>query len=80
MAFRGRMRRVLRQLPRCALRDSEAHGKRFAPFAKVPQTYLQVLAGVRTVPADENFAVLCRATVNILPIIILDMTPAPVLL
>ena len=43
ICFENRSQRVLRQLPRCALRDSEAHGKRFAPLVKVPQAARQPL-------------------------------------
>ena len=35
---------MLRQLSRCAQRDSEAHGKRFVPDVKVPETYMQHFA------------------------------------
>ena len=37
--------RVLRQLRRCAQRNSEVYGKRFASDVKVPATHMQVLAG-----------------------------------
>ena len=46
MAFGEDSRRVLRQLPCCARRNSEAHGKHFAPVVKVPETHLRLLAGV----------------------------------
>ena len=36
--------RVLRQLPRFAQRNCEAHGKRFAPDVKVPETHMPFLA------------------------------------
>ena len=36
--------RVLRQVRRFAQRDSEAHGKRFAPYAKVPEMHIQDFA------------------------------------
>ena len=36
--------RVLKQLPHCAQRNSEAHGKRFVPDVKVPEISLQNFA------------------------------------
>ena len=44
MAFERESMRVLKQLPHCAQRNSEAHGKRFVPDAKVPEISLQNFA------------------------------------
>ena len=65
MAFEEGMQRVLKQLRRFARRNSEAHGKHFAPVVKVPAKHMQFLAGIVSAEdgsgtAGDTFSVTSR--------------------